>query len=74
MRTSMENGNVNGKENHSGQAEGSVEDVNISALHWTEFTGELKLQYFVATAGPTHNWSPWSESPDYLSLIVKAKF
>ena len=33
MRTSMENGNVNGKENHSGQDEGSVEDVNISSLH-----------------------------------------
>ena len=31
------------KENHSGKDDGSIEDVNISALHWTKFTGELKL-------------------------------
>ena len=34
---------------------GSIEDVNISAMHWTEFTEELKLYYFLATARPTHN-------------------
>ena len=54
----MESGNVDVEENHSGKDHGSVEDVKISALHWTEFTGELNLQHFVATAGPTHNLLP----------------
>ena len=52
----MESGNVD--VDVDGKDHGSVEDVNISALYWTEFTGELNLQYFVTTAGPTHSLLP----------------
>ena len=48
----FESSNVDDDENHSGKDQCSIEDVSISALQWTEFTGELKLRYFVATAVP----------------------
>ena len=49
------------EESHSSKDQGSVEDVIISALLWTEFTKALKLHYFVATAILTLNLSPESE-------------
>ena len=36
----------------------SVEDVNISVLHSAEFSGELKLQYYVAIVWTTHHLWP----------------
>ena len=50
MRILMENSNDDDDEkNHSDK------DQAFTELHRTEFTEEIKLQYFVATAAPTHN-------------------
>ena len=47
MMISMESCSTDDNENHSDKYHSSTEDV--------KFTGELKLQYFVAKAGPTHS-------------------
>ena len=70
----MESNKVCDEENHSCKDQGSIEDIHISAVHWIEFNAELKLQYFVTTAGPTQSISCGSEPSDYFSLIIKAKF
>ena len=70
----MESSKVDNEESHSGKGHGSIKDVHISALQRIKFTGELKLQYFVATAGPNNNLSFVSEPSDYFRLTVKANF
>ncbi len=55
MRISIENGNVDEVETHSRKDQVPIEDVNISALYWTEFTGELRLHYSMVSSWPTNN-------------------
>ena len=52
---STENGNVDEVETHSRKDQVPIEDVNISALYWTEFTGELRLHYSMVSSWPINN-------------------
>ena len=59
MKNMKQNGNVGGKDYNS------VEDVNISALHWSEFTREFCSNSWI---------HPQYEPLDYFSVTVKADF
>ena len=67
----MESGNVDDDKNHSGQDQGSIEDVNISALHRTEFIAEVIASVF---CGNSWTHPQFVEPSNYFNLLVKAEF
>ena len=54
----MDSGNVDEEENNC-KDHSYIQDENISALHWTEFIGELKCQYFHANSWTHQQFITW---------------